>query len=148
MANQDEITVVIPTSPIPSHPDTRLIEAAIESIRKHIPGVPILIQVDGLRAENENRREQYEEYKRRLPMMAFRYGNTGLHFFSEYKHQAEMMRETFAEIKTPLLFYMEHDWEILDLPIDWTGIVNAVESGELNLVRLYRWDAIVPGTSI
>ena len=142
---KNRITCVIPTSPIPSHPSMRLIDGAVESIRKHIPDIPILVQVDGLREENANRREQYEEYKRVLPVKALQWGNTKIHFFSEYKHQAEMMRETFDEIDTPLLFYLEHDWEILDLPIDWAGIVNAVECKELNLVRLYRWDAIVPG---
>jgi hypothetical protein len=144
MNSTEQITVVIPTSPIPSHPSTDLINKAVRSIRGHIPSVPILVQVDGVRAENENRREQYERYKVALQTKAFEWGNTTIYDAGEYRHQAELMRETFPLIKTPTLFYLEHDWEILPEPIDWEAMVRAIEASELNQIRLCRWDQIHP----
>jgi hypothetical protein len=139
------ITVIIPTSPIPLHPSTALIETAIDSIRKHLPGVEILIQCDGVRAENENRREQYEEFKRRLlGLCCQKYQGVLPILFPEFKHQAEMLRESFEYIKTPLLFYEEGDWRILDRPIDWDAMANAILNGQLNHIRLCRWEEIHP----
>lgn len=141
----EQITVVVPTSPSPKHPSTQLLEDAIESIRKHIPDVPVIVQMDGLRAENENRREAYEEYKKRVHFLcASKYQGVIALEFPEFRHQAEMMRETFPLIKTPLLFYEEWDWIILPEFIDWEAMVRAITAGELNHIRLCRWDEIHP----
>lgn len=100
------ITVVIPTSPSPKHPSTHLIDGAIESIRKQIPGVPILVQVDGLREENANRRDQYAEYKLRLIDKWVGTPNMDVYMAEGFRHQAELCRETFHMIHTPLLVYL------------------------------------------
>jgi hypothetical protein len=138
-------TVIIPTSPSPKHPSTQLLEDAIDSIRQHIPGVQVIVQMDGVRAENENRRVAYEEYKRRVhDLCKQKYENVTAKEFPEYRHQAEMMRETFPFVKTPLLFYLEWDWIILPEPIDWEAMSCAIMAGELNHIRLCRWDEIHP----
>lgn len=103
----DLITVVIPTSPIPRHPATDQLELAIDSIRKHIPEVPILIQFDGVREENKNREESYAEYVRRVRWLCGqKYAGVARYVANGYRHQAELMRETLPTINTPLLVYL------------------------------------------
>ncbi len=140
-----QITVIIPTSPSPKHPSTQLLEDCIDSIRKHLPVVECIVQMDGIRTENENRRVAYEEYRRRVHWLAQnKYEGVLVLEFPEYRHQAEMMRESFEYIKTPLLFYLEWDWVILPDPIDWEGMVRAITASQLNYIRLCRWDTVHP----
>jgi hypothetical protein len=47
--NKKDITVVLVTSVIPSHPETYIVEETIKSIRHHLPDSEIILQIDGLR---------------------------------------------------------------------------------------------------
>lgn len=64
--NIKDITIVIPTSVIPSHPSTDIIEETINTIRVHLPDNEIIIQVDGLRDERLDWKDRYDEFKTRL----------------------------------------------------------------------------------
>ena len=57
-----EITVVIPTSPIPSHPSTAIIDETIASVRKQLPDSRIIVTADGVRAEQVGMANNYFEY--------------------------------------------------------------------------------------
>lgn len=143
---QEAITIVIPTSPIPSHPSTSLIENTISSVRRHLPSCEIIIQADGVRSEQEKFREQYESYLFRMQDMinGKTFGNCKMVRFLQFSHQAAMMKQTIDGLRTPLLYYQEHDLPLLPEYIDWTGIVNAVLSTAVNQIRLHYWSSIVP----
>ena len=69
----DLVTVLIPTSPIRSHPDTAMIEQTVRDVRSKLPESEILIMVDGVCPKQEDYRTAYEEYTRaccRLPTMS------------------------------------------------------------------------------
>lgn len=140
---KDMLTVVIPTSPIPSHPSTAIIDETIASVRSHLPDVHILIQVDGLRSEQNNFSEQYREYCNGLcsRYMKNAWGDISLHFFDGFRHQAAMMKETIDDIKTPLMLYLEHDTPLCeDKVIEWEGICADVVTGNVNSIRLHHYD--------
>ena len=44
-----DITIVLVTSVLPSHPNTDIIDETIKSIRFHFPDNEIIMQIDGLR---------------------------------------------------------------------------------------------------
>lgn len=142
----EKITIVVPTSPIPSHPSASLIEQTITAVRYHLPDCPMLIQADGVREEQEKFRKQYEAYLLRMDdgINAAKYGPCRMKRFSEFRHQVAMMRETLDFIETPLLLYLEHDFLLLPEYVDWKGIVRAIESESLNQIRLYYWSSIIP----
>lgn len=144
----DTITIVIPTSPIPSNPSTSLFDNVVAGIRKHLPACPILIQADGVRPEQEKFRDQYQMFLYRLDdsINAGTFGRCTMRKFPEYSHQARMMKMSLAhnDIQTPLLFYLEHDFLMLAEYVDWKGIAEAILSKEVNLIRLYYWSSIVP----
>jgi hypothetical protein len=142
----DRLTVVIPTSPIPAHPDMSVIEETVKSVRHHLPDCEIIITFDGVRAELEHRRDAYEEYIRRVLWDAdHKWGNILPLIFDEHTHQAGMARQALEHILTPLLLYVEADTPLtIDCEIDWQAITDAVLSGEVNHVRLNH-EALILG---
>lgn len=145
LPDPEPITVVVPTSPIPSHPDAGILDETLASIRHHFPTATILLTFDGVRPEQEHRRADYEEYIRRALWRAdHRWGNIIPTIFDTHHHQSEMLRAVLPSITTPLILYVEHDAPlVLDCPIDWPTIQNLVTDGTYHLVRLYH-EAVVP----
>lgn len=144
MKLEDLITVVIPTSPIPSCPTTTLIEQTINSVRHHLPDCLILIEADGVRPEQEKFEKAYELYLERLEDYCSRPENhTVMQMHVEFKHQAAMLRHDIRSITTPLIFYVEHDLPLLPDFIDFEAIARALMSGQVNQVRLHYWSQIL-----
>lgn len=143
--NKKDITVVLVTSVIPSHPETYIVEETIKSIRHHLPDSEIILQIDGLREEQAHRKEQYDEYKTRMLWKCLHeYENVLPIIFEEHSHQSTMMKETIDMIKTPLMLYIEGDTPlVIDEPIDWTACISLIDSDRANTVRFYH-EAVVP----
>lgn len=131
------VTVLIPTSPILSHPDTWIIEETIKSVRNHLD-CEILIMVDGVRKEQEDRRKDYDEYVRRLLWKAnHEWHNVLPILFEEYKHQSGMTKEALKLVRTPTVLFVEHDTPLCEeIPFD--GLTRAVMAGEANVIRLHH----------
>lgn len=130
------ITVVIPTSLIPSHPSTRIIERTLASVRSHLPDAPIIVTCDGLAHGTPYNRARYDEYMSRLVGVAVkRYGMP--------IHQSGMLVDVLPSIKTQLLLYLEHDWE-LGHPIEWAQLESIILSGEAHYVKFYQSNRIHP----
>lgn len=143
MTLADDITVLIPTSPIPSHPSTEIIDATIDSIAAAGLGECwTVIMCDGVRPEQEDRRDDYEAYLARLagrtlyasPRVPTRI--RGL-LFHEYLHQAEMTRRALATVETPCILFVEHDTPLVG-EIPWASMVAAIRSGEADVIRLHH----------
>ena len=137
------VTVLLPTSPIPSHPSTAMIEDTIRRIRAYpdLKGAEVLIMVDGVRTEQEHWRTDYEEYTRRLIDLCnwhpdFR-GCLPI-VFDQHLHQGVMTRRTLPLVRTPLIFFCEHDmWP--EGEIDFAGLAHAMQTHEeVKVIRLYR----------
>jgi hypothetical protein len=143
---RDQITVIIPSSPISSHPSTDLIEQTIRDIRLQLPDCEILITVDGIRPEQEHYREAYEEYKKRLLWLANNQWHNVLPvIFDEHMHQASMAREALKVVKTPTILYAEHDTPLTpDRPIDWRSCVDSILDGTANVIRFAHESHILP----
>jgi len=141
---QEALTVIIPTSPIPSHPSTEIIDQTIKSVRFHTNS-DIILTIDGIRPEQENMQEQYEEYIRQLLWKCnFEYTNIMPVIFNEHKHQSGMMKETLPLVKTPLLLYVEHDTPLVtDMPIDWQYLIQIILDQKAHVIR-FHYESFVP----
>lgn len=138
---KDKITVIISSSPIPSHPSPHMIKETIASVRGHLPDCEIFILQDGVRPEQEHMRAAYEKYKQELLFLCRNeYHNVLPIIHDEFLHQAQMTRLALDQIKTPLLLFMEHDTPLCDELIEWDGIVKAIESGYTESVRFHHHD--------
>lgn len=133
------VTVVVPTSPIPRHPDTSLIEECLGAIRSYFPTERVIVACDGVRPQIENRRGQYEQYLRQLTLVVN--GNTEMAVMPQFCHQARMTRTVLERVTTPLVLFVEHDAILRANPqIEWDAIFNLIMLNEVNVVRLYNWE--------
>lgn len=135
--HKEAITVVVPVSPIKSHPSTEILDETIGTIRQHLPNSEILLTFDGVRKEQEHMRDDYEEFIRRALFKANTEWSAVPIIFDEHMHQSGMMKAVIDEIKSPLLMYVEQDTPITpDMPIDFKAISNAILNGGVSHVRL------------
>jgi hypothetical protein len=137
----DKITVVMSSSPIPSHPSTEIVDRVLASTQFHLPGVKTMLLCDGLRVpEHESRRSGYQGYKaamRTRPLVEM----------IEYENsvqQAFMIREALRHVTTPLVLQQEHDYALTSDLIDWEGIIHLLETGQANVVRFHNLEHIHP----
>lgn len=142
--DMNHISVLIPSSPIRSHPSTAIIDETIESVRYHLPNSPIYVMLDGIREEQKHLREQYVAYRNRLMEKMLYQGDFTLVPFPIFQHQAVMTIKTLEIVKTPLILFVEHDTPLVDRPIDWPMLMAAVHSGMTNHVRLHYDETIHP----
>jgi hypothetical protein len=137
-----QITVLVPTSPIKSHPSTEIISKCIKSVRKHLPTAQIIVMADGVRPEQKDYEERYGQYLRDFIAIAPKWEPILLSSLAEFHHQAAMTRKVLADVKTPLILYAEHDTFFLDdAPIDFAGICRVIRSGALHMVGFHcHWE--------
>jgi glycosyltransferase involved in cell wall biosynthesis len=140
------VTVLMPTSVIPAHPSIDVIAETIDSIRAQteLGDCEILVMVDGLRPEQEDRRADYDEYRRRLAWATnHRWRNVLPIMFDEYTHQAAMTRATLDRVRSDCVLFVEHDTPIVG-QVDWSALVRAVRSGQAHTIRLHHEARIQP----
>lgn len=142
--NKNNITIVLATSILPSHPDTRIIDQTIKDIRAHFPNNEIIMQVDGLREEQLHRKLDYDEYKNRVLWKCMHEWKNVIPFvFEEHCHQTTMMKKTIDEIKTPILLYIEGDAPLVpDRNIDWEKCIDLMISKRAYTIRFHFEESI------
>lgn len=141
----DDVTVVVVTSVLPSHPSTDIVDETIKSVRHHFPKSEIILQIDGLREEQSDRKEDYDEYKSRILWKCLHeYTNVVPVIFDEHTHQSGMMKQTIDMIKTPLLLYMEGDAPLVtDLEIEVDKCKQFIYDGHANTIR-FHFEGVIP----
>jgi len=139
------ITVVVPVSPIKSHPDTEILTETLHSVRTCLPDAEVFLTFDGVRAEQADRADDYTEFIRRILWLAnHEFGNMLPLLFNQHRHQTGMMRACLEQIDTPLILYVEQDTPLVtDEPIDWDSIREFISYGHSNVVRLHH-EGVIP----
>ena len=134
----DLVTVLIPTSPIPSHPSLDIISETVESVRDRLPTAEILLMCDGVAEHHQPRAGEYREYLRRLTWTTnLDWANVVPFLFDTHTHQVGMTRRILDEVRTPLVLFVEHDTPLVG-DVDWAGCARAVLSGATNLIRFHH----------
>ena len=143
--NKNDVTIILATSVLPSHPSTDIIDETIKSIRFHFPKNEIIMQIDGLRQEQIDREKDYNEYKNRILWKCLHeYENVLPIIFNKHSHQSTMMRQTIDEIQTSLLLYVEGDTPLcIDKPIDWQKCLDFIEYEKANTIR-FHFESVIP----
>lgn len=128
-----EITTLISSSPIKSHPSTYIIEECIESV-KYL-GRTIVMQ-DGVREEQQGYASNYQEYLTRLQK---KYPDLEIISMAEHKHQARTMRDCLESVTTPVILFIEHDMALRgDIPTE--TIYNMIIEDRADVVRMLYED--------
>lgn len=142
---EEALTVVIPTSVIPSHPDTSVIEQTIHDVRTQLPNAEIIITFDGVRPQQKKRQADYDEYIHRVLWLCNNvWFNVLPVIFKEHNHQASMLRKTLPMIRTPYLIYVEHDAPIVpDRVIEWDKLIKVMDKGGADIIRFHHEEKIL-----
>jgi uncharacterized protein (DUF427 family) len=138
-----DVTIIIPTSVIPSHPDTRIVEETINSVRHYFPDNEIILQIDGLREERISWKENYDEYKNRILWKCLHeWTNVLPIIFTEHRHQTTMMKETIDLVNTSLIMYIESDTPLIENKINLQECLDLLETEDCNTVRFHFMEEI------
>jgi hypothetical protein len=142
---KDDVTIIVVTSVLPSHPDTTILDETIREVRMHFPKNEIILQIDGLREERLNRKADYDEFKNRVLWKCLHEWKNVLPIvFDEHSHQTTMMKKTIGLIQTSAMLYVEGDAPITgDRNIDWQQCLDMLEFGKANTIR-FHFEASIP----
>ena len=143
--HKNDVTIILATSIIPDHPSTEMIEETIKTIRFHFPDNEIIMQIDGLRMEQQHRKSDYDEYKNRILWKCLHeYKNVLPIVFDKHSHQTTMMRQTMNLIQTSLILYVEGDAPlVIDEPVDWQKCLDLIEYEKANTIR-FHFESVIP----
>lgn len=143
---KEQLTILIPTSPIPSHPSTAILDETISNIRKYTDA-RIVIMADGIHPSLNHRELDYRKYIDNIGDALFekKYGNCNLVLFNEHSHQSIMTSIVLeGEVFSPLIMFCEADTSPIG-EIPFNEICNLVkQSSEINYVRFNIFDRILP----
>jgi len=147
---ETDLTILIPTSPIESHPSSYHIDCVLDSIRlhPHLKNCEIIIMVDGIRDELKQYTEAYETYVASLLRRSENIDNNlTVITFDVHTHQAGMTREALMLVRTENILFVEHDTFLVHTHTysDIRGICNAItHRWDCNMVRLHYDVSIHP----
>lgn len=137
-----EITVIIPVSPIPSHPATDVLDVTLDSIRTRLPDSEIIVMFDGIPAWLEEKRADYEKFKQSMLWKINFMDNCVPLLFDTPHHQSLMTKRALELVRTPLVLWSEQDTPLHgDIPFDQLEPV--VKDGYANLIR-FHFEATIP----
>lgn len=113
-----------------------MISETLDSVRHHLPAAPIFLLFDGVRPEQEHRKQDYHTHIARVLEKDF--GLVQPVMFGTHQHQVGMMRYVIGDIATPLLLLVEHDAPLEREPIDWQACTDLITSGAADIVRFHH----------
>jgi hypothetical protein len=123
--NKNGVSLIVVTSPIPSHPDTNLIDTAVESVLKmNYSFSEMIISYD----KDRNNTSSYKTYKKRMKSKYPQFKHLEL---EEHGHFIGTFHNALNYCKTKHFFLLQHDirligkfpiQECLDSKVDWNII--------------------------
>lgn len=142
--HKELVTVLIPVSPIKSHPSIEILEETVKSIRHHLPEAEIIITFDGVRPEQEDLRVVYNESIRRALYKCNTEWNAVPMIFHEHTHQVGMAKAALETVHTPVILYCEQDTPLVtDEPIEWNKLIADITLFYANVIR-FHFEAGIP----
>jgi hypothetical protein len=134
----NEITVLIPISPVPSHPSSEVIDETLEEIRRRLPTCEIILMFDGVGPSLMHLKASYEQFIQEiLRRINLDMENVTPLVFDEHQHQSLMTKKAMELVKTPLILWSEQD-TILHNDIPFPELAEVVKSGYANLIRFHH----------
>lgn len=139
-----DITVLVSSSSIPSHPSTAMLEKTLESIRERLPDAEIIIMLDGLDPRLDHRKADYDAYKSEVLWKCnHEWHNVLPIVFDGYIHQAKMTYRALHQVFSPLILFVEHDTPLIG-EIDFDMLSKPLLQGSLDVLRLLHEAAPLP----
>lgn len=147
----DKVTVVVTTSPIPSHPSMDVLLETLASITASFEAAGatvsprLVVACDGVRTEQKDLAPAYDEYVRQVCWQANQWWDDVVPVVSKYhRHQARMMKYALEHVDTPVVLVAEHDTPFSGEAIQWQACVEMMAYGTLDVLRFSHEASIHP----
>jgi hypothetical protein len=141
------VTVLVPTSPIPTHPSPGVLAETLASIRDQLPMATIVLMCDGVYPDQGHLADAYKAYLRHVVSLCIHDPAwAGVHpvVHGQHMHQAAMTAHALdRHVSTPLVLFVEHDTPLIG-DIDWPGLTRLVKTGNAGVVRLHHEATVHP----
>lgn len=133
----NDVTVLIPVCPMPSHPSTEVLDITLASIRERLPEAEVILMFDDVSATLMHLQKEYREYLEKILWKI----NTEMHnvlplVFSGHHHQSLMTKKALAYVRTPLILWSEQDTPLHN-DIDFEILKPVILSGYANVIRFH-----------
>jgi hypothetical protein len=139
-----DITVIIPVSPIPSHPSTEVIDETLNEIRNRLPDSEIIIMFDGVAPQLMHLKAGYDLFTQQmLRRINLDLVNVTPLVFDQHMHQSLMLKKALELVRAPLILWSEQD-TVLHNGIPFPELAEVVKAGYANLIRFHHEAAIHP----
>lgn len=139
-----DITCLIPVSPMPSHPDTEVLDEVINSIRERLPNAEIILMFDGVPLTLLHLKSNYEEYiQKMLWKINTELDNVTPLVFDQHSHQSLMVKKALELVRTPLILWSEQDTPLHN-HIPFEELAEVVKTGYANVIRFHFEATIHP----
>jgi hypothetical protein len=112
------LTVLIQTSPLPSHPSTALLEALFRSFDR-VDGLKeanIIILADGCESEETTTEDDHNNDSDNIQKANFKHGSAPLETRSKYKQHLQLLKEMIDEKQPPFNPLKKGTIQLLELP--------------------------------
>lgn len=141
----DLVTVLVPTSPVVSHPSLSMLVDTLASIgAAGLAECEVIVMADGVRAEQAHYQQAYTEALRELvECCEHDWPNVLPVVHASHQHQARMARHALGVVRTPLLLFVEHDCPLVG-EFDWWRLCNLLLADRADLVRFHHEAAVHP----
>ncbi len=140
----NDITVLIPVSPMPSHPSSEVIDQTIASIRERLPDSEIIIMFDGVGPSLMELKTAYDQHVQdMLWKIEHELTNVTPLVFQEHSHQSSMVATAMDLVKTPTILWAEQDTPLHN-DIPFPEIAEVVKTGYANVVRFHHEASVHP----
>lgn len=133
----NNVTAIIPISPMPSHPDTYVLDEVIKSVRDRLPDIEIILMFDGVSPTLMHLKQNYEQYTQNMLHKAnFEQSNIVPIVFDKHMHQSLMLKEALKLVRTPQILWLEQDTPLHnDIPFE--ELSKVIETGYANVIRFH-----------
>lgn len=134
----NDVTVLIPVSPIPSHPSSDVLDQTITSIRERLPEAEIIIMFDGIGPTIVHMQARYEQFKREFlqRINVDHSANVTPLVFDQHSHQSLMVKKALKFVRTPLLLFAEQDTPLHN-DIPFPVLSEVIKTGYANVIRFH-----------
>lgn len=140
----NDITVLIPVAPMPSHPSGEVLDQTLASIRERLPDSEIILMFDAVPPTLMHLKENYEKYTQdMLWRINHEMTNVVPLLFEQHSHQSLMLKKALEIVRTPLILWSEQDTPLHnDIPFD--ALSEVVLTGYANSIRFHHEASIHP----
>jgi hypothetical protein len=131
------VTVLIPISPIPTHPSTEILDQTMTSIRERLPEAEVILMFDGVTAAAEERRKDYDQFKLEALYKCNHEWQPAVPIvFDTHHHQSLMVKEALKLVRTPIVLFAEQDTPLHNhIPFD--QLYDPITTGYCNVIRFH-----------